>query len=1682
MNRSLLYFLLGLFISFLNINNLKAQSYACPSINFTAGDTIHFDCVQSACTTISVSLPDIRQTVNTANAYVVASTPFSNAQPFNLPNPNQILVNQDDKYSNVINLPFEFCYYGNKFTQIVVGANGTVSFNTSKANQTSGYEICNMFQQVSSLPKSNDELNFPKNTIFALFHDIDPSIATAAGQTIEWQLLGTAPCRKMVINWKNVAHYGCNTLVSTFQCVLNENTNVIEVFVKEKPICNNWNCGRAVIGIQNNTGTFATTAPNRNATAWTTTNSNSEGWIFVPNGPSLLQNNQLSLYGPNNTLIQTITAPAGNNGVINATFSTQVCVNNTNSPQKFFVQANYTPCSGPNLQVKDSITLTLTNVTAAPIVTSPVNYCINAVAIPLTATGSNLKWYDAVNAVNNLPTAPTPNTNTLGSTTYWVSQTINNCESAKVPVEVIIHPTYNDTLQISICQGSSYTFNNNTYTNSTFVSAYLQTTKGCDSTVHLNLVVKPKAYDTQTITICETQLPYLWNGLMLNSGGNNIANYISQGNNGCDSTTTLNLIVKDTVHINVYDTICQNALPYLWNGLNINTGGIKAASYNTTGANTCDSITHLNLFIKNNVIHPIYDTVCLNAFPYLWRNISITSPGIAVAKDTLTGANGCDSILIYNVFAKDTIQHTVNANVCFDDLPFNWNGHIINTGGNKIAFVTNISTNGCDSITYLNLTIHNNITHNQSLTLCSNQLPIVWNGINVSGGGTNVATYYAQSSMGCDSTVHLNITVQDTIIANVYNFVCENDLPFVWNGQNYYTGGNKIGTYHAIGVNGCDSITYLNLTVDSIEHVTVSSSTCTNQLPFLWNGYSINIGGNAVAVYNTVGVSGCDSIVTLNLTIHDTFKLSVFDTVCSSSLPFVWNGININQGGPTAGVWNGSSSNGCDSVVTLNLTVKDTVLHTVTQYICSKNLPYLWNGLSVNNTGMHVATYAVTTPNGCDSTTRLNLLLIDSITYTQHISICNNQLPYVWNGITVNAGGTNVASYTGNSVFNCDSIVQLNLTVLPNLNASQSISICQNQLPFNWNGIILNSGGMNVAQYTAVGSNGCDSTTTLNLTVNAIVNHTANISICSNQLPYVWNGITVNAGGNNVATFTQTGSNGCDSITTLNLTVSNTSSNSVYDSTCSNQLPFIWNGLTVNTGGNNAATYTTLNAAGCDSITTLHLYLKPTKTDTVQLTICESQLPFNWHNIIVNNGGTAVATVVNMGINNCDSTSILNLNITNTIHTQVYDTICNTSLPYIWNGINITQGGVNIASFNDTAAGGCDSIAHLNLAVKYPDSVVQSIYLCEYDLPYIWNGINVNAGGNHIAQITLPSQYGCDSTTYLDLIVHTYPIHTVDTFICFEDAPFNYNNTQYNTSGTYIVKFPLQKGCDSVVTINLTIGAAPLILPNAVVTGCDSFTHNNTTYYHTIKIVDTIKNNQNCDSVYAPLQIIIHKSDFYTLDTVICYGESVIFEEKMYTTSGRYEHKYINVNGCDSINVLNLKVNKIDPIEIKVLTDITYLCVGDTVLLEAQGADYYKWYIDSILNTSTDKLLSVKIAKTNHDIHVYGYDAYNCSNTGDINIKSEYCCAMDFPNAFSPNNDGLNDKFGGVTGGNPKTYKLAIYDRWGKLVFISHNVSEKWDGTIKGQPCDGGVYFFTVEATCHDGTPYKKKGDVTLIR
>jgi len=86
------------------------------------------------------------------------------------------------------------------------------------------------------------------------------------------------------------------------------------------------------------------------------------------------------------------------------------------------------------------------------------------------------------------------------------------------------------------------------------------------------------------------------------------------------------------------------------------------------------------------------------------------------------------------------------------------------------------------------------------------------------------------------------------------------------------------------------------------------------------------------------------------------------------------------------------------------------------------------------------------------------------------------------------------------------------------------------------------------------------------------------------------------------------------------------------------------------------------------------------------------------------------------------------------------------------------------------------------------------------------------------------------------------------------------------------------------------------------------------------------------------------------------------------------------------------------------------------------------------------------------------------------------------PNAFSPNNDGLNDKFKLIAGNLPKgQFQMKIYNRWGQMIFETNDIEDGWDGTYKSELCQEGVYVWIVLSSDNENNVLNK-GTVTLIR
>lgn len=167
----------------------------------------------------------------------------------------------------------------------------------------------------------------------------------------------------------------------------------------------------------------------------------------------------------------------------------------------------------------------------------------------------------------------------------------------------------------------------------------------------------------------------------------------------------------------------------------------------------------------------------------------------------------------------------------------------------------------------------------------------------------------------------------------------------------------------------------------------------------------------------------------------------------------------------------------------------------------------------------------------------------------------------------------------------------------------------------------------------------------------------------------------------------------------------------------------------------------------------------------------------------------------------------------------------------------------------------------------------------------------------------------------------------------------------------------------------------------------------------------------------------------------------------------------------------------------EITTAPRHVCTGDKILLTAADETLdYEWLPHDKITMERDSSFTTRVM-ANTTYMAVATDAYGCKDTAAITFDDvEPCCKFSYPDAFTPNGDGVNDGFRAVMYGNEETYDLAIFNRWGQELFRTSNPKEYWNGSFGGRACDPGTYFYLVRGKCMTGTAEFHKGEFILIR
>ena len=1087
----------GTQVASVTVNVQDCGADGCPSIapaqQGTGLTEIVVDCNTQTITLEANAVATALQT----NSYTVTAIPYN--PPYGFTAGTRIFTNaQDDTWGEVLNLPFGFCFYGNTFNQIVPGANSVATFNTDVVD-----DYCD-WSYSESLPSSS----LFTNTIFACYRDIYPNYYTGDG--IYQGVLGSYPCRSYVLSFNNIALFSCYE-VQTFssQIVLYEGTNIIDIYLRDAPTCTSWNSGNGVIGIQNSTGSAATVPPGRNTGAWTAHN---EAWRFIPNGGDP---------------VYTVTwyEGQGTNGPVVGTGD--VITVTPPGTTYYTARLQYHACNGDQFDILNYCHVTMNN-SADPITVNaePDFLCANQpTTISVTAPGATgYLWNTGATAASFIAR---PNQN---PTTYTVTVTYGNgCRSVgSVTVNLDQEPpSYNGNVGPIEANFSDCIFTVPDLTS--LVRPYV--TDNYTSNPNITITQSPAAgtviTGNTTVTITFTD----------ECGNSSTTTIVVNANNieilPIEVTAEPDFLCAN--HPTTLTATAPDATEYHWS-----TGGTTASivaypsqsptTYSVTVGygNGCVSYGDVTVTLdlepptyngnvgaqealNNNCVFTIPDVTSLFQ-PYVTDNYS-SNANITITQSPTAGSVITTTTTVTITFTDECGNSSTTTIVVNADNPMNI----------SVAETTHVLCYG-DTTGSAGVTVGGGVTPYTYSWSSNNGFPTSsFNGASASPLMAGTYTVTATDANGCHITQTITINnLTDPMVAGTVSSaqdICRGTAPspFTVTGctggdQGHYQWQQSTDNQNFSDISGATSTTY-------------TAGTLTNNM-----------------CYRVAYISdACGTVYTapVCVTLHDATSSDLYDEVCQgrayNANGFSFSASQTQTPGELTDVLHLQNIWGCDSAVTLHLTVLPNSTGTDAQTIVENNLPYTWNGVTFTEAGTQTTT--LTAANGCDSVLTMTLTVIPNIHTAQDTTICENELPITWQGHTFNAAGSFdiVLPAAGGS----DSIITLTVNVIPAQFVTVNGEICQHE-PYSGYGFTVSADSTNevgvvqrVRQLQT--AQGCDSTVTLLLTVHPVYNQTFDVVACDSM---VWNGQVYHQSG----TYTQqfSSAHSCDSVVTKNVEVVNT--------------------------------------------------------------------------------------------------------------------------------------------------------------------------------------------------------------------------------------------------------------------------------------------------------------------------------------------------------------------------------------------------------------------------------------------------------------------------------------------------------------------------------------------------------------
>ncbi|MBQ3831940.1 MAG: T9SS type A sorting domain-containing protein [Bacteroidales bacterium] len=567
---------------------------------------------------------------------------------------------------------------------------------------------------------------------------------------------------------------------------------------------------------------------------------------------------------------------------------------------------------------------------------------------------------------------------------------------------------------------------------------------GCDSIINIEVVVLPR-----TITVtptanqhknCGQTDPILQYSLSENIGsisgelsreaGESVGTYnymLGTLDAGDNYELVLNQNSPQFEILPVYseETISQ-CTSYDWNGTTYTSSGTYTRTLQTSSG--CDSIVTLHLTIHSSDTIHIYDTAC---YTYTWQNNiygseTYTESG-SYTRRFYSYTTGCDSIVTLHLNIIGNTNIDIYEEACGY---FEYNGYIYEQSNDYVSW--HQSPHGCYYSETLHLTIYPAVTVPEVVsspdTNCSGGsngsiivMSPVGDGYEYSIDGVNFQTNttftglaegtYTLTARNAICTNFTEVTVEttvvrpDAVVTASTSSVCNGET-LILNSEGSSTGNGY--SYLWIGPNG------------------FTSTSAYVEIP---NATSVNSGEYSLTIRNTQ--TGCDRTAPIYIAVNETTYGTDIQSVCDS---FTWIDGNTYTESTDEPTFTLTNANGCDSIITLSLTISHSVSSSDEASICPGELPYEYHGEQFTEAG----TFVVHLPaeNGCDSIVTFTLNVYEGFHEIINVDVCEYEMPYIFDDSTLNEAGTYNFIYPYSP---CDSVV----TVVLNVHERPEVSVSQ---------------------------------------------------------------------------------------------------------------------------------------------------------------------------------------------------------------------------------------------------------------------------------------------------------------------------------------------------------------------------------------------------------------------------------------------------------------------------------------------------------------------------------------------------------------------------------------------------------------------------------------------------------------